>query len=436
MKKLISLLAVIALVTVLATAAFATEDVALVVDTKEAAAGEEVVINVSIVNNPGFMIAEMVIEYDTEALELVSMNPVGGEGWNWIPTVNEAIGYYSAVAGGADALTGDVVLLEVTLKVKEDAAPGTYAVNAVVDYLCDDFVDFISAATFEGSVVVPCTNHVAGEVVIENEVPATCSAEGSHDEVTYCTICGIEMSRENVVDAKLPHTAGEAVVENEVAGDCLNKATYEEVVYCSVCGEEMSRETKEGELGEHVAGEPAQENVVGADCQTPGSYDLVVRCTVCGEILSSEHVDGALGEHTPGEVVIENEVAGADCLTKGSYDEVVYCTVCGEELSRETKEGEVGEHGEVEYVDTKDGKTHDCVCKLCGETLNNEAHEYGEEYEVAENPGWKYKDCVKCGYVHAEDHNVPDTGDLTAVAFALVAVSGLTVIALPKKKEF
>lgn len=343
MKKLISLLAVIALVTVLATAAFATEDVALVVDTKEAAAGEEVVINVSIVNNPGFMIAEMVIEYDTEALELVSMNPVGGEGWNWIPTVNEAIGYYSAVAGGADALTGDVVLLEVTLKVKEDAAPGTYAVNAVVDYLCDDFVDFISAATFEGSVVVPCTNHVAGEVVIENEVPATCSAEGSHDEVTYCTICGIEMSRENVVDAKLPHTAGEAVVENEVAGDCLNKATYEEVVYCSVCGEEMSRETKEGELGEH---------------------------------------------------------------------------------------------GEVEYVDTKDGKTHDCVCKLCGETLNNEAHEYGEEYEVAENPGWKYKDCVKCGYVHAEDHNVPDTGDLTAVAFALVAVSGLTVIALPKKKEF
>ncbi|MBR6472354.1 MAG: Ig-like domain-containing protein [Firmicutes bacterium] len=37
--------------------------------------------------------------------------------------------------------------------------------------------------------------HTAGQAVRENEVPATCEAAGSYDEVVYCTVCGEEMSR-------------------------------------------------------------------------------------------------------------------------------------------------------------------------------------------------------------------------------------------------
>ena len=42
----------------------------------------------------------------------------------------------------------------------------------------------------------PCT-HIPGEPVRENEVAATCTAEGSYDEVVYCTVpgCGAEISR-------------------------------------------------------------------------------------------------------------------------------------------------------------------------------------------------------------------------------------------------
>ena len=38
--------------------------------------------------------------------------------------------------------------------------------------------------------------HTPGEPVQENVVPASCKAEGSYDEVVYCTECGEEISRE------------------------------------------------------------------------------------------------------------------------------------------------------------------------------------------------------------------------------------------------
>ena len=66
MKKIISLLAVVALVAVLATAVFAADEVALKIDTVDAAAGDEVVINISMVNNPGLTVGEFKITYDTK----------------------------------------------------------------------------------------------------------------------------------------------------------------------------------------------------------------------------------------------------------------------------------------------------------------------------------------------------------------------------------
>ena len=83
MKKLISLLAVIALVTVLATVAFAAEDFVLEIKDVEAAAGEEVVVNIELVNNPGISLGELAFEFDTTALEFVSATAVGGDGWDW-----------------------------------------------------------------------------------------------------------------------------------------------------------------------------------------------------------------------------------------------------------------------------------------------------------------------------------------------------------------
>jgi len=83
--------------------------------------------------------------------------------------------------------------------------------------------------------------HTPGEVVIENEVEATCEEDGSYEEVVYCTKCDEELSRETVVVPAAGHVPGEAVVENVVEATVEADGSYEEVVYCTVCGNELSR---------------------------------------------------------------------------------------------------------------------------------------------------------------------------------------------------
>ena len=47
--------------------------------------------------------------------------------------------------------------------------------------------------------------HTAGETVWENVVEATCTEDGSYDEVTRCTVCGEELSRKSVTMEALGH---------------------------------------------------------------------------------------------------------------------------------------------------------------------------------------------------------------------------------------
>ncbi|MBR3692607.1 MAG: dockerin type I repeat-containing protein, partial [Clostridia bacterium] len=66
---------------------------------------------------------------------------------------------------------------------------------------------------------VAALGHTAGAVVVENNVAADCENEGSYDNVTYCTVCGDEHSRETVTVAALGHS-----YEN---GKCVNCGKYE-----------------------------------------------------------------------------------------------------------------------------------------------------------------------------------------------------------------
>ena len=58
--------------------------------------------------------------------------------------------------------------------------------DEIVDYKCD-----VCGANL-------CTNHIPGTAVVENEVAPDFNKPGSYENVTYCTICGIETSRETV----------------------------------------------------------------------------------------------------------------------------------------------------------------------------------------------------------------------------------------------
>ncbi len=91
---------------------------------------------------------------------------------------------------------------------------------------------------------IPATGHIPAETVRENEVVATCTEDGSYEEVVYCSVCQAEISREAKTIPAAGHTQAVAVIENKVFSTCSATGSYDEVVYCSVCHEEVSREQK------------------------------------------------------------------------------------------------------------------------------------------------------------------------------------------------
>ena len=124
--------------------------------------------------------------------------------------------------------------------------------------------------------------HTPGEAVQENVVPATCKAEGSYDEVVYCTECGEELSREAKTIDKLAHTPGAAVYENEVITHDYIKR--DSVTYCTECGEELSRQPVQLPILTHSL------NFVD---EVPATYEADgvmahYECSVCGELFSDE----------------------------------------------------------------------------------------------------------------------------------------------------
>ena len=251
------------------------------------------------------------------------------------------------------------------------------------------------------TIVVSATGHTEGEAVVENNVAPTCTTEGSYDNVVYCTVCKEEVSRETVKVDALGHTKAEAVVENNVEPTCTTEGSYDNVVYCTVCKEEVSRETVKVDALGHTKAEAVVENNVEPTCTADGSYDTVVYCSVCDAELSRvTTVVPALG-HTAGETVVENEVA-ADCENEGSYDNVVYCTDCGEEMSRDTVTVDALGHSYKAIVTeptcTEDGYTT-YTCTRCGDshTANQTAapgHSH-DHYGHDEKNHWSV--CETCG---------------------------------------
>lgn len=153
-------------------------------------------------------------------------------------------------------------------------------------------------------------------------------------EYTYtCRKCGITKTVESEAGG---HKPGETKTENRIEPDCENDGFYENVVYCSVCGIELSREKVTiPSAGEHKQGEPITENKVEPTCTSEGSYESVIYCSACGKELSREVITLDILPHTEGDPVTENTVK-ASCTEAGTHDEVIYCADCSTELSRET----------------------------------------------------------------------------------------------------
>ena len=80
--------------------------------------------------------------------------------------------------------------------------------------------------------------HIPGEAVEENLVPATCTEAGSYDLAVYCSVCGEELSRETVAVEALGHAWDEGVVTVEPSETEPGVLTYT----CTRCGETRTEE--------------------------------------------------------------------------------------------------------------------------------------------------------------------------------------------------
>lgn len=154
--------------------------------------------------------------------------------------------------------------------------------------------------------------HTPGEAVTENIVPATCSREGSYDSVTYCTVCGKEISRETVTVDKLAHIE---VMDPAVTATCANTGLTEGS-HCAICGEVLITQ-EETPVLEHTFGD--WEELTAASCTTVGSRRRV--CTVCGYV-ETEGVD-ADGHDWEDTFTVDKE---ATCLESGSQS--IHCRNC------------------------------------------------------------------------------------------------------------
>lgn len=225
--------------------------------------------------------------------------------------------------------------------------------------------------------------HTAGEPTQENVVPATCTTDGSYDEVVRCTEDNEIISTEHHV---IPAT-GHKFVDTVVAPTCTAQGYT--LHKCSVCGEE-TKDTYTDALG-HEYGDWVID--VEATETTEGSKH---RDCVRGDDTQTAVIPKLTHVHTPAAAVQEN-VVPATCEAAGSYDEVVRCSKCGEVITTTHKTTPALGHkwkatkvvaptyesqGYTEYVcenDPSHTKKDDYTAKLDGVklTVNGKYSSYG-----------------------------------------------------------
>ena len=193
--------------------------------------------------------------------------------------------------------------------------------------------------------------------------PATCTAIGMTDGIR-CDVCDTTLVEQTAIEA-LGHTPATAVVENEIKATCTTDGSYDEVVYCAVegCHAEISREKKtvkaEGHKEEIL---PAVEPTCSAEGKTEGK-----QCTVCNTVTVKQTTVSKL----PHNEVIDPAVA-AGCTTTGKT-EGKHCSVCSEVIIAQK---EVAAKGHTKVTDpavapscTEPGKTAGEHCSVCDEIL-------------------------------------------------------------------
>jgi len=297
-----------------------------------------------------------------------------------------------------------------------DSRPVSCTENGYIEYS----VGVSSSVALDGNsqkgtvrYVLTATGHISGEPVIENNVAATCTEDGGYDKVTFCEICGDEISRERVPVEAFGHNWSNWEVTR--VASCAVEG--EETRTCRIC---EATETKVIEKLEHTPGEGDFENRKNQTCTEDGGYDFVVRCTECNEILSSEHeVYHAYG-HEFGEWEVITE---ATCTQQGV--QAATCSRCGEEHIEYIP---ASGHDYSDWTVTQEptcteSGLEETVCSRCHDTQTNIIPALGHDADTPVTLNETYPTCTvdggydvvttcwRCGELMESEHVViPATG--------------------------
>ena len=139
---------------------------------------------------------------------------------------------------------------------------------------------------------IPMAEHVHLRSHVDAK-EATCTEDGNY-EYWVCDQgnhpCGRyfsadddtkEIDKESTVIHRKGHTAGEGVREKEVAATCTDNGTFEEVVYCTGCKTELRRTDYAIPAVGHTPGEAEESVITHATCTENGICDVIIRCEVC-----------------------------------------------------------------------------------------------------------------------------------------------------------
>ena len=167
-------------------------------------------------------------ELDVTATEYIPVNRLAavGNGFVGITASTSKLGWtyvLTAAAGEGAKFTGWYSDKECTKLITADETVTITVFDGYEELESQDYY-----AKFEGESV---HEHTPGAPVREKEVPATCTEDGSYDEVVYCTVCKEEISR---VSKTIPALGHDFSVKGETVAPTETEEGYT-IYHCSRC---------------------------------------------------------------------------------------------------------------------------------------------------------------------------------------------------------
>lgn len=265
---------------------------------------------------------------------------------------------------------------------------------------------------------LPVTAHISGAAVKKNVVDATCTAEGSYDEVVYCEACNRELSRE----ARTLPALGHAIVHHEAQAATCTEIGWNAYDDCSRCDYTMYQEIPA--LDHAYADEWSKdENDHWYECSRchdkkdeqkhvpgdPATDETAQICTECQYVIAPAR----------GHDLVHHEAQAATCTEIG-WDAYVTCNTCAY-----TTYHEIAATGHTEEpipaaaaTCTAAGLTQGTRCSVCEtvlvaqqpiDPLGHAPLHHEAQAATCTDIGWEaYDTCERCNYTTY--HEIAATG--------------------------